>query len=489
MLRVLVFILIGCIGIRLDTKPNNGCWNSTGNSCFMNASIQALFHLKSFRDFLGMIQFYDYYNQNSKIMRLVQYINTLQDAEGPLSEKVFRDNFCPNIMKTEQHDAQEFISYLFDQFIEECSLCQRINSLKIVTPISKIDLFLNHFWGDFVKNVHRTYMVSLINEMQKDNKVGIQTSLNAIQDHFNSVFDLKGEKKYSFQHDDLSVIVKKIIDHKLLLSDYAYFRQALINLCMFYEESIIKHRDDKQKDCVHHGITQPNYILSLPLPRGEEIISLENVIKKYYGMEILVKDERLKCGDKKFDAQKELKILSLPRILVIQLKRFSFDWETNESSKNAIPVSFLFDLDLTSYLSEKSNQKKAKYKLRSFIVQSGILDGGHYWAYAYDRDLNKWYRYEDAIKPEVVDAQVKNIVETGLDFEATPYLLFYERVDQDEVKASNETLKKEEALMISDNNNVQQELKKLRNQLQDIQDNLKKLTKKLGDLQRAISNK
>jgi ubiquitin C-terminal hydrolase len=101
------------------------------------------------------------------------------------------------------------------------------------------------------------------------------------------------------------------------------------------------------------------------------------------------------------EVNKKINFWSLPKILIIVLKRFN-----NRGQKNNNLIKFPFDLDLCKYcVGYKKNTYK--YSLISVANHIGSLNSGHYFSYVKNTNGN-WYKYDDTIvsqmdKSDVVD--------------------------------------------------------------------------------------
>lgn len=110
---------------------------------------------------------------------------------------------------------------------------------------------------------------------------------------------------------------------------------------------------------------------------------------EWYNYEIIINDESfsiIRCKDFK-EATKQLTLWRLPKILIIQLKRFSFK---NILFRDKIERMIRFPtrgLDLTEFCcshhySSQNEQQKPIYDLYAVINHYGGLFGGHYTAFA-----------------------------------------------------------------------------------------------------------
>jgi len=223
------------------------------------------------------------------------------------------------------------------------------------------------------------------------------------------------------------------------------------------------------------------------------------------GLQALVTSEEL-SGDnaymwdsikQKKDTNKRICIKTLPQNLVIQLKRFTFNFETMQKIKINSKLEFpeildmypytkegLFEQDLATGLKtkwamrsgkkkpKKSDEKKIidgeekdvvedeesqvedrppkhpdwyyKYRLSGVVVHTGSANGGHYYSFIKRKDDGKWFFFDDALVQEWDKEQLANECFGGEEFHwqqtglqekrRNAYLLFYERIEDPELK-------------------------------------------------------
>jgi ubiquitin carboxyl-terminal hydrolase 7 len=99
-----------------------------------------------------------------------------------------------------------------------------------------------------------------------------------------------------------------------------------------------------------------------------------------------------------------VKLLKLPPVLQLHLKRFEYDLTRYSLIK--IDDEFVFDreLDLRPYLHASSEVQPTKYRLYGVLVHSGTAFGGHYYVYLRPQGGEKWYQFNDSFVEEA-DAQ------------------------------------------------------------------------------------
>ena len=122
-------------------------------------------------------------------------------------------------------------------------------------------------------------------------------------------------------------------------------------------------------------------------------------------------------------------IYKLPNILIVQLKRFSKDGETNRygmrtmisSSKNSDVISFpIKGLDMNKYVLDPKVGENNIYDLYAVSNHMGSLYGGHYTAHCRNSLNGQWYEFNDS---SVSKSSEKHLVCSSA------YVLFYRRRD------------------------------------------------------------
>ncbi|MBX9831314.1 hypothetical protein K2X40_05125 [Candidatus Babeliales bacterium] len=103
-------------------KPNLGALNN-GSDCFLNSTVQALFHSKPLRDYLEWADDHNVYRQPSPPTLLINHIAVMAQNTESINPKMLRQLLCADgnqiqAMRTGHQDAQEFVSYLIDQLSE-----------------------------------------------------------------------------------------------------------------------------------------------------------------------------------------------------------------------------------------------------------------------------------------------------------------------------------------------------------------------------------
>ena len=122
--------------------------------------------------------------------------------------------------------------------------------------------------------------------------------------------------------------------------------------------------------------------------------------------------------------QKADLVRPLPPVLIIQLKRFTYDHSSNEKIDTYIEYP-LTDLDLGSHVVEDrryEGKPRELYNLVAVSIHRGSLISGHYTTYAKNYRNGKWYLFNDERYEEITNEQ--EIVNKDA------YILIYVKQDQ-----------------------------------------------------------
>lgn len=142
---------------------------------------------------------------------------------------------------------------------------------------------------------------------------------------------------------------------------------------------------------------------------AQSTIGIEDCLERFRIEELLKEDNKYYCRECKDHQEtwKKMDIYRLPKLLVIQLKRFSKDGEEKSkyggisrmmrSSKNSDLIDFPIEgLDMGKYLLDKPDGKDYLYDLYAISNHMGSLYGGHYTAHCKNSLNDKWYYYNDS---------------------------------------------------------------------------------------------
>uniref|UniRef100_A0A2N9H608 Ubiquitin carboxyl-terminal hydrolase n=1 Tax=Fagus sylvatica TaxID=28930 RepID=A0A2N9H608_FAGSY len=155
------------------------------------------------------------------------------------------------------------------------------------------------------------------------------------------------------------------------------------------------------------------------MKRPQESVSLYKCLEAFLKEEPLGPEDMWYCPSCKTPRQaiKKLDLWRLPEILVIHLKRFSY----NRYFKNKLEtfVDFPVDeLDFSTYIAHKNSEFSNRYMLYAISNHYGGLGGGHYTA-SILHGHGMWYEFDDENVSPVSEDRIKT---------TAAYVLFYRRV-------------------------------------------------------------
>ncbi|XP_035246557.1 ubiquitin carboxyl-terminal hydrolase 20 isoform X2 [Anguilla anguilla] len=156
------------------------------------------------------------------------------------------------------------------------------------------------------------------------------------------------------------------------------------------------------------------------------MVTLEDCLAAFFAADELKGDNMYSCErcKKLRNGVKYCKVLRLPEILCIHLKRFRH--EVMYSFKINSHVSFpLEGLDLRPFLAKESPSQITTYDLLSVICHHGTAGSGHYIAYCQNVINGQWYEFDDQYVTEVHETVVQN---------SEAYVLFYRKSSEESVR-------------------------------------------------------
>ncbi|MEE6480701.1 hypothetical protein FKM82_012651 [Ascaphus truei] len=155
-------------------------------------------------------------------------------------------------------------------------------------------------------------------------------------------------------------------------------------------------------------------------PQKKAFMKLKDCIELFTTKEKLGVEDPWYCPNCKEHQQatKKLDLWSLPPVLVVHLKRFSYSRYMRDKLDTLVdfPVS---DLDMSKFLINP-NAGPCRYNLIAVSNHYGGMGGGHYTAFSRNKDDGKWYYFDDS---SVSTASEDQIVSKAA------YVLFYQRQD------------------------------------------------------------
>ncbi|KAM9855966.1 ubiquitin carboxyl-terminal hydrolase 11 [Aulostomus maculatus] len=164
---------------------------------------------------------------------------------------------------------------------------------------------------------------------------------------------------------------------------------------------------------------------SMEVPQQQMTVQLQECIELFTTVETLEDENPWYCPvcKKHQLATKKLDLWSLPEVLIIHLKRFSYTKFTREKLDCIVDFP-LRHLDFSGCLLRKdlsNGEPPSCYDLIAVSNHYGGLRDGHYTSYACNKDNGQWYYFDDS---KVTYAREDQIVTNAA------YVLFYHRQDK-----------------------------------------------------------
>mmetsp|Transcript_23415 Transcript_23415/g.37690 ORF Transcript_23415/g.37690 Transcript_23415/m.37690 type:complete len:720 (+) Transcript_23415:141-2300(+) len=172
-------------------------------------------------------------------------------------------------------------------------------------------------------------------------------------------------------------------------------------------KKVQEERGDKAMTNVQQGFF---YSLTNMIGLTSPPLSLETLLHSFCTSSDLDDHNLYRCEkcNQRVDANTVLSITTLPEVMWITIKRFSYHHYGSKVGRHVIfPLK---DLDMKPYLHEslQGSSLETKYDLFGVVRHSGGLSGGHYVAYARSHVTGHWYSFDDRHATQVTSEHVQN---------------------------------------------------------------------------------
>lgn len=167
-------------------------------------------------------------------------------------------------------------------------------------------------------------------------------------------------------------------------------------------------------------------------------VTLDDCLTSYEEDETLTGTDQWYCRDCKEhrDINKKLELYKVPKIMILQLKRFQSKKSANNGSSGFFNLAYaqicqqekvselvnfpIEGLDMRHYVKSLSNEKEpVLYDLFGVTNHFGSLNGGHYTASCLNATSKKWFNFNDS--------SVSGISDPSDVVNPAAYLLFYRK--------------------------------------------------------------
>lgn len=312
-----------------QSKGYTGLQN-LGNTCFLNSCMQALSHTYELTDLLQSSSYKKHLKSNIPENIIIDEWNNLRNIMWSQNGIVAPKRFVYNI--------------------------QQLAALK------DRDLFTGWAQNDLPE-----FLLFLIECMH--NSISRSVTMN-----------IKGRTKNKV--DKLAISCYEMLKN-------IYSKEYSEIMDMFYG-IYVSELSSKNDNTIHSLRPESYFILDLEIPNNNS--SLIDCFDSFTSYEML-EGENAWFNEKtkqKEDVKKRITFWSFPKILIITLKRFSFDGRKKRQDLVQFPLE---NLDLAKYVSGY-NAKQYKYDLYAICNHSGGTTGGHYTSFVKTFN-NEWVHFND----------------------------------------------------------------------------------------------
>lgn len=385
--------------IRPSTKNHIIGLDNFGNTCYLNTIIQSLKYTKKFNDMINdmstMEMIYKKYSLSSSyhesmikledstlmhIKKLFQSMNNDNKKIKSIKPFPFRNNIRQKddlFNNDNQQDVHEAFTSIMEIVHNEMS--QKMN---IPTPVTDIENACKMHWSDnyspiydlFHGMYYETRTCTNCNHCTTKYTPNICLSLNIPK--LNNVNHVTDYSKY--------IVIKSKVS-TVKLDDFEI--QLMI-------------------DCLLPNTKRHLDIIDRNLMERSHSYTITECLEEYTKESVIEGVDCSHCNTRS-NATCSYGISIAPKILVIQLKRFSYD---GSKITNPINIELTYDITIDS--------KVYSYKLSSLINHNGHNTScGHYYSYSYSEENSCWYMFNDS---KIIKTAINNINT------AETYMIFYE---------------------------------------------------------------
>eukprot|EP00924_Labyrinthula_sp_SR-Ha-C_P015667 maker-scaffold_4-snap-gene-6.0-mRNA-1 protein AED:0.23 eAED:0.23 QI:0/0/0/1/0/0/2/0/787 len=427
------------IGSRKPVVAGGVGLKNVGNTCYMNSMIQCLSNVPVLKQYLVSDAYKAEVNTDNPLGYSGKLANALSgllkmmwtpDSVSMISPDGFKkliDEIKPEFQGYEQHDSQEFLSQILDGLHEDLNKVKKKPYTENVSADGRPDAVVAKETIERYKLRNDSYVGDLFTGMFKSTVTCPDASCKNVSVTFDPYMILPLPLETAEKHYQVRSVV--YIPEKVT-ADNPIRREFIITPkdgpALLIKEILKKKLGLKNTKELIERSRPSDFVLPLT--------GLAKPMNFYSALELFSKTEKLNamnswyCSEcQKFqEAYKQLQIWSLPKVLVVQFKRFSQKGGKSTADKLETPVEFPDSINLTDFVLN-SKQKPVEgedpcFQYELVAVSSHIgggLGAGHYVSAARNEFDGKWYEYDD----HRVDEIAKEKMVEKLSREA--YVIFY----------------------------------------------------------------
>jgi len=248
---------------------------------------------------------------------------------------------------------------------------------------------------------------------------------------------------YKLQHSDSSVSTKQLTKSFGWDTNDTFMQHDVQEL----NRVLVDKLEEKMKGTSVEGTMAhlfrgkfTNYVACINVEdkstRDEDFYDLQMPVKGcktlYDSLDEYVKEETLD-GDNQYysdkhgkqDAKKGVAFTSMPPVLALHLRRFEYDFATDQMAKInerfEFPTTLDMDREGSKYFTEDADPTvRNLYHLHSVLVHSGGPNGGHYYAFIRPLGVEQWFKFDDERVTKVKEKEAVEGQYGGLEHHTAP---------------------------------------------------------------------
>jgi ubiquitin C-terminal hydrolase len=399
-----------------------------GNTCYMNAALQALCatHLSSYMRC-------NYFNDRLEHNMTIELMNDIKKKQNPDDAiNIRRSSIDKKINNSLTYQLARLFRYMYNK---NCIISPKT----VKTIVGNIN---SEFEG-YGQNDSQELINCVLDTIHEQTKTEVDVKFD-IPDNFKEYFKLrkyckdilKNNDATDFEKEEASKMYKeyknKNEDMLVTVDAYLKWKKAISN-----NHSIITDLFTGMfcsvVECKECNTRSRSYDLFTTISIETSVsgkTNLEQCLKDFSKPELLNGDNQYECEEcnKKVDAEKCILIWESPETLIIQLKRFKNEvrqignrFTQNVSKTNSVVTFPMSNLELKDNYVEL-NVNNVQYNLTSIVLHKGSCNYGHYIAYSKNKINNEWYEFNDST---VVHIPTKEIESEIVNKDA--YVLIYQK--------------------------------------------------------------
>ena len=142
----------------------------------------------------------------------------------------------------------------------------------------------------------------------------------------------------------------------------------------------------------------------------KRLVTLTDCFKELLKIEMIGENGQWFCNTCNClkDAEKKLELWTPPKVLILQLKRFTYDTLNNSKIQTLVEFPVNTPLDLRQFIPNRDYGKSTLYDLVAISSHMGSLAGGHYTTYAKNFLTKSWLHFNDEIVREADEKSLQS---------------------------------------------------------------------------------